>query len=454
LREFFPHHLVIRGVASSIFLVFASVSFAESLPQLIEDAIANDAKFSSADAQFRANLQREPEARAAFLPHLALTQSDFRNAIHVPGKPAAPYSTLGTTLSLNQSVLKWDDWETYRESKLVAINAGFVLAAARQDVLLRIMQAYLDALGAQDEAALAREHTLTLSEQLAMSRRSFALGASTVVDLNEAQAGFDAAQADQLRADAEVLRRYAALEKIVGHPVDGVESLAADVDAPMLSAESADAWIDAAVVQSWDVKQQEIALEIAAREVSKVNAGYLPSISIVGNVNHGNAAFINGQTNFYTGANRATSGEIGVQISIPLFDGLETHSKKTEMLALEDKAHSDLEDIRRSAALDARQSFLGVQEGIAQIAALRTAQVSAETSLRSNQKGFRTGVRINADVLNAEEKLFSTRRNLAKARYDTLLQYIRLKASVAQLDDASLAALTGNAVTPQQASAE
>jgi outer membrane protein len=222
----------------------------------------------------------------------------------------------------------------------------------------------------------------------------------------------------------------------------------------MLSAESADAWIDAAVVQSWDVKQQEIALEIAAREVSKVNAGYLPSISIVGNVNHGNAAFINGQTNFYTGANRATSGEIGVQISIPLFDGLETHSKKTEMLALEDKAHSDLEDIRRSAALDARQSFLGVQEGIAQIAALRTAQVSAETSLRSNQKGFRTGVRINADVLNAEEKLFSTRRNLAKARYDTLLQYIRLKASVAQLDDASLAALTGNAVTPQQASAE
>lgn len=421
---------------------------------MLEDAIAHDAKFASADAQFRADLQREPEARAAFLPHLGLTQSDFRNAIRVPGRPAAPYSTLGTTLSLSQSVFKWDDWETYRESKLTAISAGFALAAARQDVLLRTMQAYLDALGAQDDAALAREHVRTLAEQLAISRRSFALGASTIVDLNEAQAGFDAAHADQLRADSEILRRYAAIEKIVGHPVNAVDSLATDINAPMLSDGSANAWIDAAVMQSWDVKQREIALEIAAREVSKVNAGYLPSVSIVGNVNHGNAAFINGQTNFYTGANRATSGEIGVQISIPLFDGLETHSKKTEMLALEDKAHSDLEDTRRSAALDARESFLGVQESIAQIAALRTAQQSAETSLRSNQKGFRAGVRINADVLNAEEKLFSTRRDLAKARYDALLQYLRLKASVAQLDDAVLATLTAHPVTPEQEKVE
>ncbi len=316
------------------------------------------------------------------------------------------------------------------------------------------MQAYLDALDAQDEAALAREHNRTLAEQLAISRRSFALGVSTIVDLNEAQAGYDAAQADRLRADAEVVRRHAAIERIVGHSVDGVESLAADVSAPMLPVESADTWVDAAILQSWDVKQREIALEIATREVSKINSGYLPSVSIVGNVNHGNAAFINGQTNFYTGANRATSGEIGVQISIPLFDGLETRSKKTEMRALEDKAHSDLEDARRSAALDARQSFLGVQEGIAQIAALRTAQVSAETSLQSNQKGFRAGVRINADVLNAEEKLFSTRRDLAKARYDTLLQYLRLKASAAQLDDAALATLTGNAVTPEPVNAE
>jgi outer membrane protein len=113
-------------------------------------------------------------------------------------------------------------------------------------------------------------------------------------------------------------------------------------------------------------------------------------------------------------------------------------SKKREALALKDKAQDDLEDARRSAALDAQQAFLGVRDGQAQISALRTAQRSAQTSLESNRKGFRVGVRINADVLGAEDKLISTQRDLAKARYDTLMQFLRLKASVAQLDETAI----------------
>jgi outer membrane protein len=192
------------------------------------------------------------------------------------------------------------------------------------------------------------------------------------------------------------------------------------------------------------VRQQQIALEIARREVSKANAGYLPAVSIVGNVSHGNAAFINGQTNFNTGANRATSGEIGIQISIPLFDGLSTMSRKREALALRDKAEDDLDDARRTAALDAQNAFLGVRDGLAQVSALLTAQKSAETALHSNRKGFKVGVRINADVLDAEDKLFGTRRDLSKARYDTLMQFLRLKASVAQLDGTTLTQLAGH----------
>jgi outer membrane protein len=182
---------------------------------------------------------------------------------------------------------------------------------------------------------------------------------------------------------------------------------------------SSEVWESDAQISGLDVRQQQIALEIAKREVSKVDASYMPSVSLVGNASNGNAAFINGQTNFYTGAHRASSGEIGIQISIPLFDGLSTLSKKREALALRDKAEDDLEDARRSAALDAKQAFLGVSEGLAQIAALQTAERSAATALQSDRKGFRVGVRINANVLDAEDKLFRTRRDLASARYDT-----------------------------------
>jgi outer membrane protein len=418
-----------------------ATAHAASLSQLADDALAHDATFASAEASYRAGLEKEPEARAALLPHLGITQSDFRNAIHVPGQAAAPYSTVGTSLSFNQSLFRWDDWQAYQESRLSVIGAGFTFASAKQDLLLRVAQAYFDALAAKEALLLAQEHLRSVDEQSGLTRRSFTLGAATVVDMDEARAASDSAHADLVKAQGEVARRYAALQKIVGHPIDAVEPVDADATLATLTDSSSNTWESDAQTSGLDVRQQQIALEVAKREVSKVNAGYMPSVSIVGNASNGNAAFINGQTNFYTGAHRASSGEIGIQISIPLFDGLSTLSKKREALALRDKAEDDLEDARRSAALDAQQAFIGVREGVAQIAALHTAQQSAETALKSDRKGFRVGVRINADVLDAEDKLFRTRRDLARARYDALMQFLHLKASVAQLDQSTLAQL-------------
>ncbi|WP_168793278.1 TolC family outer membrane protein [Paraburkholderia aromaticivorans] len=420
-----------------------ATAHAASLSQLADDALAHDATFASAEASYRAGLEKEPEARAALLPHLGITQSDFRNAIHVPGQAAAPYSTVGASLSFNQSLFRWDDWQAYQESRLSVIGAGFTFASAKQDLLLRVAQAYFDALAAKDAFLLAQEHLRSVDEQLGLTTRSFTLGAATVVDMDEARAASDSAHADLLKAQGEVARRYAALQKIVGHPIDAVGSVDADATLAAFTDSSSDTWESDAQTSGLDVRQQQIALEIAKREISKVNAGYMPSVSIVGNASNGNAAFINGQTNFYTGAHRASSGEIGIQISIPLFDGLSTLSKQREALALRDKAEDDLEDARRSAALDAQQAFLGVRDGLAQIAALHTAQQSAETALNSDRKGFRVGVRINANVLDAEDKLFRTRRDLARARYDALMQFFHLKASVAQLDESTLAQLDG-----------
>ncbi|WP_185219067.1 TolC family outer membrane protein [Paraburkholderia dinghuensis] len=408
---------------------------------LAGDALAHDASFAGAEAAYRAGLEKEPEARAALLPHLALSQSSFKNSIHVPGVPAAPYSTLGATVSLNQSLFKWDDWEAWQESRLSVADTGLAFASARQDILLKVAQAYLDALAAHDAFDLAQEHQRAVGEQLALARHSFALGAATVVDVDEAQAAVDAARSDLVQAQGTLARRYAALQKMVGHPVDRVDPVDMKTVFPLVQPGPLEQRVSDAQTSGYAVKRQQIALEIARREVSRVNAGYLPTVSLIGSVSHGNSAFISGQTNFYTGANRATSGEIGVQISIPLFDGFSTSSAKREAIALRDKAEDDLEDARRSAALDAEDAFLGVRDGLAQTLALQTAKQSAETSLRSNQKGFRVGVRINADVLNAEDKLFSARRDLDKARYDTLGQFLHLKASAAQLDEQTLATL-------------
>ena len=132
---------------------------------------------------------------------------------------------------------------------------------------------------------------------------------------------------------------------------------------------------------------------------------------------------------------------MGVQLTIPLYEGGATQSRVRQTLALEDKAAADLDAARRSAALSARQAFLGVSSGLAQVRALETAEQSARTSLESNLLGYQVGVRINIDVLNAQDQLFSARRDLAKARYDTLINSLKLKASTASLTDSDVLSL-------------
>jgi len=109
-----------------------------------------------------------------------------------------------------------------------------------------------------------------------------------------------------------------------------------------------------------------------------------------------------------------------------------------ESIALEDKARNDLEATRRNASLNARQAFLGMNSGLAQVKALEAAEVSSKSSLDSNKLGYQVGVRINIDVLNAQKLLYSTQKDLSKARYDTIMNGLRLKSAAGTLKESDL----------------
>jgi outer membrane protein len=132
-------------------------------------------------------------------------------------------------------------------------------------------------------------------------------------------------------------------------------------------------------------------------------------------------------------ATRYHSGQIGVLLNVPIYSGGQIQSRVRETLALADKASSDLEFARRTAAQSARQTYSGVSNGLAQVKALEAAERSAQSAVESNMLGYEVGVRINIDVLNAEAQLFQTRANLAKARYDTIMNGLRLKAATGAL---------------------
>jgi outer membrane protein len=430
-----------KAIIGILLVSFMSTAYASSLSNLASEALLSDAIFQSAEASWRAGIEKAPQGRAGLLPQIGVQQVIYRNGMRIPGQTAPGYSTVGFTLTLNQSLFNWAAWEAYQQGQLLAIDADLALAQAKQDVLLRVSQAYFAALNAQDDLALAINHRKAVAEQLVLAQRRFALGDATIVDTNEAQAGFDTAEADEIAAQTRRDMSYTTLQKIVGHRVRSVNGWRNEISLPPVEPSDVEQWASAAATSSYDVRRKMIATQLAGRERNKARAGDYPTVALVGNVNNGNAAFINGQTNFYTGANRGTAGAIGIQISIPLTDGFTTRSKIREALALEDKARDDLDEAQRSAGLAAHDAYLGVTRGLVQTGALATAVRSANVALRSNQTGYRVGIRVNADVLDAEDKLYRAQRELARARAETLVQGLKLKASTADLSENDLLAL-------------
>jgi len=442
-------------------VLHAPLAQAVDLSQLYDEALSNDAPLQSARAALAANSEELPLARAKLLPQVSASLNGSRQSTDFGGGfPASYGNTYGYVVSLTQPLIHVDSWYGYAQGKLAVASAQASFAQARQDLIVRLGEAYFDALAAQDSVAIARSQKASIAQQLESAKRSFEVGNTTITDTNEAQAKYDQAVSQEIAAQNDLAVKLAALQQIVGHPVEHIDGLAAGAPLPPPVPADINQWVDAASDANYQVVLRQIALDNAQRETSKAKAGHLPTVDLVASRSHsslGAAGAGNFGGNFGggfgSGANTPSPGTpalaaelgnlgssytnstIGVQVTIPLFAGGATQSRVRQTLALEDQAAADLDTARRNAALSARQAFLGVVSGLAQVRALQTAERSARTSLESNLLGYQVGVRINIDVLNAQDQLFSARRDLAKARYDTLINSLKLKAATANLTD-------------------
>jgi outer membrane protein len=296
--------------------------------------------------------------------------------------------------------------------------------------MVRVAQAYFDVLATQDTIAFIQAQRVAIAEQLASAKRNFEVGTATITDTHEAQARFDLSNAQEIAAinDLEVKRN--AFAQITGKLPPSLSGLKAGLKLSPPEPVSMEPWVQNAESGNFGVVAQGLLAEIAKLDISRNRAGHLPTVDAV--------ASYGSSTSVFTTAITTTTTNIGVQLTIPIFSGYATSSKIREAISLEDKARADLDTIRRNAAQSTRAAFLGVLSGLSQIRALEAAETSSKSALDSNRLGYEVGVRINIDVLNAQQQLYSTRRDLAKARYDTLMNSLRLKAAAGMLSEADL----------------
>jgi outer membrane protein len=417
---------------------FSLQAHAADLIQVYQQALANDATYASARASLSAGQESITQGRAGLLPTIGITGAYTRNksvqssgnSVAVdPDNPSQVITSYGGTvnnnqytISLQQPLFRWDRWETYQQSKLQQSIAEAQFAQAQQDLITRVAQAYFDVLAAQDTLDSTRAQKEATTEQLASAKRNFEVGTQTITDTHEAQAAYDLVVSQEIAAVNDLENKKTALQAIIGAP-----------PAALPQPGNVDQWVSAAENQNYAVSVAELSLESAKRDISKNRAGHLPTLDLVASSTHSTS---NNGPAFLSGTN--SNKGIGVQYSVPIFSGFAVTSRVRQSIALEDKARNDLEANRRNAALNARQSFLGVNSGLAQVKALEAAEVSSNSALESNKLGYQVGVRINIDVLNAQRQLYQTRTDLARARYNTILAGLKLKAAAGSLREDDL----------------
>lgn len=419
--------LLVAGLFSAL-----PVSAADLL-QVYREALVNDAQYAAARATAEAGREKTPQGLAGLLPTVAATANTVWNEnSYKPSSGASfdrNYNSNGYNLNLTQPLFRWQNFVQYGQAKLQVVQAEANFAQAAQDLILRVAQAYLDVLYAQENLKAVRANKQAIAQQLEQAKKNFEVGTATITDAHEAQSRFDLASAQEIAAESDLEIKRHTLRVIVGKDSGELNSLKADATLNPPQPASMDKWVDAAEKNSFVVQAQEAGLEVAEKEVERNRAGHYPTLDAVANYGRSNSIL----SPTIAGTMESTPRNVGLQVNIPIFQGGMVNSKTREAVANRDAARANLDSAKRTAALNARQSFLGVVNGLAQVRALEAGLLSSKSALESNKLGYEVGIRINIDVLNAENQVYTTRRDLAKARFDTLLAQLKLKAAVGTL---------------------
>lgn len=436
---------LVLSVGMATLCVYPQFGLAQGLLDIYQIARSQDAQYQIARKAFNAALEKLPQARAALLPTANLTANKNRQ-FGVASFSEAAYTdrdVQGATwgVQLTQPLLRWANWLGYEQADAATRQAAEQFSVAEQDLIVRVAQAYLDVLTADQSTKVMQAQLQAMAEQLALAERTYSVGSGTITDVYEAKTKWAQSRAQSVAASNELASKRAELEKIFGSSLP-VVSVGLDKtayrDSPELSTIQLDTWLSAAT-QNPQVRAQQAALEIARMEVRKNQAAHLPTLDLVlsrnGNYSSGS---LSSPADLST---QVYSNQAGLQLNVPLFAGGATQSKVRESLALEEKAQDELTLMQRNVASQVRQAHAGVVNGQAQVAALQMAAEAGRNAVESNKIGFRIGTRINPDVLNAEQQLYVTLRDLSKARMETTMQGFKLKAAVGALTQEDLAQL-------------
>jgi outer membrane protein len=458
--------------------LWGSAAQSANLLEVFEQASRNDPSIQEADQRRLAALEAKPQARGALFPQIGIGGSietserdgsgTFLQAVDDDNQPGTPpeiailnvdqrisADTWQWQAGLRQTVFRWDQWQRLGRADARVAQAEAEYRAAQQDLMVRVSQRYFDVLAAAETLRSAEATLDAFEKQLREAERRFEVGVVTVIDVEEARSARDIGSANVIAAKRALAVTGELLAEVTGELYPELSRPKEDLPVSDPEQRGEQAWVDEALEQNLTVIASRLGVEIAKRDVKIAQSGHLPTVDLFATTGEFDESATETVTNRTLDTRTrgpadsdGTEDVVGLQLAVPLFTGGVTSSRVREQVYLHRASRQRLQGSLRAAERSTRDAYLTVLSDKARVEALAQAVKSSETAVRATIRGVEVGERTNVDVLSARRQLFDAERDYARARYDYLINLVRLRSAVGVLLPSDLASINAYLVEP------
>ena len=449
--------LTLAVAAASVGMAWAEqapLSTKTNLVTVYQEAANNNADLAAARADYQARREVVPQARAGLLPTLSGAATYAHTTLELD-QPAARFVRSGTTYqaNLSQPLFRADRWFQLQAAEASSEQAALELSAIEQNLILQSAETYFTVLRAQDTLASTKAEEAAFKRQFDQANERFDVGLSDKTDVLEAQAGFDTARANRIIAQRQVEDAFQALITLTNRAYVALEGIEHSLPILAPTPNDAKAWVDTAAAQNLNLQASNYAVNAAEETLRQRKSGHAPTLDAVASYQKGDndsMGLSNSSASFTTPQpfrDNVTRSSVGLELNVPIFSGGLTSSQVREAYQRLTQSEQLRESLRRQVVQNTRNLFRAVNTDVETVQAHRQSIISNQSALEATEIGYQVGTRNIVDVLDAQRQLYSAVRNYNDARYDYILNNLRLKQAAGTLSPADLEAL-GNFLKP------
>jgi outer membrane protein len=459
--------LIVKPLSLAVALLAASsLASADTLRDIYELALKNDAKLKSAEATYRATLEVENQALSAMLPQISASAGYMDQDIDTDGfsqttltntqsNRQSTTETWGATL--DQKLFDLSAWYGFKSGQETSKQAEAQLAADQQDLIIRTAKAYFDVLRALENLEASKAEERATKRQLEQTQQRFDVGLIAITDVHEAQAVYDDTVVQRLTFEGNVGTSYEALTVLTGSEHANLWLLNKDYPIVDPNPMSRSDWVDFALQNNYSLKAALYAAESARQNASAKKMEHAPKLS--GRISYDDDDTEGDFTNLNSGTSfpidQANDGPTwSINLSVPIYSGGRISAQRRQAYEQYNAARQQQIDAQRTIVQNTRSLHLTVTTDVQRVKARARGIVSTQSALEATQAGYEVGTRNIVDVLQAQRALYGSIRDYANARYDYVLNMLRLKQQAGTLSPQDILDLNQWLISPSAVSAK